>query len=170
MVVIDGPIDIDPDQERGEITRVLTGVVNGLYVVTSGPVETPAVMAVSMVSQVSAEPPLLMMAVRHNRRFRTPLEETQGFVLHLLPIDDIGLIERLKGPPQTRLRDLTVEPSPRGLPLLPDTLAALECRLVETLTPGDHVLYFGQVAWARRFREGRALSLDDYGHVYTGRQ
>jgi len=168
--VTDPPIDIDPGREQGEITRVLTGVVNGLYVVTSGPVERPAVMAVSMVSQVSAEPPLLMMAIRHNRRFRTPLEETKGFVLHLLPADDIGLIERLKGPAQTRLRDLVIEPSPRGLPLLPDTLAALECRLVHTFTPGDHVLYVGQVTWARRFREGRALNLSDYGHVYTGRQ
>ncbi|MBU0517215.1 MAG: flavin reductase family protein [Proteobacteria bacterium] len=164
------PIDIDPGREEGPITRVLTGVVNGLYVVTSGRVERPAVMAVSMVSQVSAEPPLLMMAVRHNRRFRTPLEQTRGFVLHLLPADDIGLIQRLKGPPRTRLRDLVIEPSPQGLPLLPDTLAALECRLVDTFTPGDHVLYFGQVTWAKRFREGRALSLTDYGHVYTGRR
>ncbi len=170
MVVTDKPTDIDPRPEPSEITRVLTGVVNGLYVVTSGPVDRPAVMAVSMVSQVSADPPLLMMAVRHNRRFRTPLEETKGFVLHLLPPDDIGLIERLKGPSQDRLRDLVIEPSPRGLPVLPDTLAALECRLKDTFTPGDHVLYFGQVTWARRFQEGRALSLDDYGHVYTGRQ
>ncbi len=164
------PNNSDPQADEALITALLTEVVTGLYVVTSGVVTRPAVMAVSLVSQVSAEPPLVMIAVRHNRRFRTPLEATGAFVLHLLPADDIGLIERLKGPPEDRLTGLDVRASSLGPPLLTDALAALECRLVETFTPGDHVLYFGQVTAAHRFREGRVLAMTDYGHVYTGRR
>jgi flavin reductase (DIM6/NTAB) family NADH-FMN oxidoreductase RutF len=127
-------------------------------------------MAVSLVSQVSAEPPLVMMAVRENRRFRTPLEETGAFALHLLPADDIGLIDRLKGPPENRLGGLEVRASASGPPLLTDALAALECRLAEFFVPGDHVLYVGRVMAAHRFRTGRVLAMTDYGHVYTGRR
>jgi flavin reductase (DIM6/NTAB) family NADH-FMN oxidoreductase RutF len=150
------------------ITALLTEVVTGLYTVTSGTIDRPAVMAVSLVCQVSAEPPLIMMAVRKNRRFRRPLEQTGAFVLHLLPADDIGLIECLKGPPELRLKGLAIRPSNLGPPLLTDALAALECRLEKTFTPGDHVLYVGRVTAAHRFREGRALAMTDYGHVYTG--
>jgi flavin reductase (DIM6/NTAB) family NADH-FMN oxidoreductase RutF len=32
-----------------------------------------------------------------------------------------------------------------GLPLLDDTLATLECRLVETLEAGDHTIFVGLV-------------------------
>jgi flavin reductase (DIM6/NTAB) family NADH-FMN oxidoreductase RutF len=159
-----------PGTDEARITALLTEVVTGLYVVTSGTVARPAVMAVSLVTQVSAEPPLVMIAVRHNRAFRTPLEETRAFVLHLLPADDIGLIERLKGPPENRLTDLEIRASSLGPPLLPDALSALECRLVETFAPGDHFLYIGRVIAGHRFREGRVLAMTDYGHVYTGRR
>ena len=151
-----------------QIGDVLTGLVHGVYFITSGSMDEPAGMLVSMVSHVSADPPLIMCAIRENRAFRRPLEKCGAFVLHLLPADDRGLVEKLGGPIESRLAELEMTASSRGLPVMTDGLAAIECRVVDHSRPGDHVLYIGRAEKAYRFRDGRPLQMADLGHVYSG--
>ena len=55
-----------------------------------------------------------------------------------------------------------------GAPILKDAIAFLECRVVETLEPGDHLVVIGEVVEAGVRSEKPALTLADTGWNYGG--
>ena len=153
-----------------DIPAALSALSTGLYLLTTGTPEEPYGMIVSWVSQVSFDPPLVAVAVRTNRFLHDLIPRFGCFGLNVLADDDEKIIGTFKQASlKERFREFTVFTAVTGAPLLKEALACLDCRLYDTVRPGDHSLYVGRVEDGRRLREGAPMTSLDYGHTYLGR-
>lgn len=150
--------------------ETLGGMTYGLYVLTTCYEETINGMIASWVSQVSYDPPLVMVAV-HPKRYSHQLIENSGvFALHLLSQDQKDLLKRFKGSdPAQKFATLQWSLSKTGCPILENCLGYLECQVFAKYAPGNHTLFIGRVMEAKTLSAGKTLSTFDYGGVYTGK-
>lgn len=150
-----------------EMAGALGAMHYGLYLLTSGDIAEPRGMLISWVSQISGEPPLVMIAVRHNRAMLCMLERAGSFAVNLLPADGRDLVTKLARPAAERFSGVELTQGPADLPILAQGPGALCCRTVEVLRPGDHAVLLGAVDHAV-WRGGQAHSVAQTGHAYLG--
>jgi flavin reductase (DIM6/NTAB) family NADH-FMN oxidoreductase RutF len=147
----------------------------GLYVLTGeGSDGRIAASTVNWVTQASFEPPLVAVGVKKDSGAHAIIKDARVFALNVLgkgqqPLafkffkaltregDTIGGEKFTKGS--------------SGAPLLANAVAAIECKLVETIERGDHSLFLGEVVGAsvKQAPTGRAddatLVLKDLGET-----
>jgi flavin reductase (DIM6/NTAB) family NADH-FMN oxidoreductase RutF len=143
----------------------------GIYVLTTRHETVINGMIASWVSQVSHDPPLIMVAV-HPSRFSHELMEKSGcFALHVISRSQKDLLNRFKGPePLKKFTGITWQAGKTGCPVLNDCLAWFECAIRERYQPGNHSLFVGEVFRAGFAGEAVPLCTLDYEGVYTGRR
>ena len=141
----------------------------GIYVLAAKRGSELYAMIVSWVSQVSFSPPLLVVALRRNRKALPAVQETRFFSLSLLKKDQKPLVSRFKdSPPEPTFSFFLVENGGKEVPSLRGCLASWECRLISTAETGDHILCIGEVQSASVQGEGAPLTTLDYGKTYIG--
>ena len=151
------------------IIETLEKVTYGLYVLTTKKGEEINGMIASWVSQVSYNPPLVMVGVRKNRYTHKMIEETGVFALHILAKEDINLVSRFKGPdPKEKFKGLKWKTKTTGAPILEQPLAYMDCKLSDSVNTGDHTLFIGQIIEAGTLKQGVPVTSLDYGKVYLG--
>lgn len=154
------------DSRMAELFR---SIPYGVYLLTArkGPDLFPVV--VSWVSQVSFSPPLLMVALRHNRRVIPAIQESRFFSLSLLSREQKALVASLKGlNPPAGHGDLWEEANSFQAPILKGCLAGWKCRLFSMLEAGDHFLFLGEVDSASGGKETLPLTTMELGKTYIG--
>ena len=106
---------------------------SGLYVLTTCLSDTLHAATVSWVTQVSIEPPLVLVALRRNSHLAHAVRKAHRFALNILAADQEALAEKFFAhrPRPTGKQTLTGPPFAAGghCPLLTDAMAWLECRL-----------------------------------------
>jgi flavin reductase (DIM6/NTAB) family NADH-FMN oxidoreductase RutF len=156
---------------RGDALRLLS---SGLYVLTACAADTIHAAAVSWVSQVSFQPPLVSVALRRNSHLAQAVRKGHRFALNILSSDQAALAEPFLGSVMLSAGDRTLaglafRSSAAHCPLLTDALGWLECRLAaEPPMPGDHCLLLGEVTGAGIRRAGVSLTLRDTPWSYGG--
>jgi len=130
---------------RAAIGQFATGVT----VVTTLDGDRPAGITVNAFASVSLEPELVMIALDH-RRFLVPYIEASGrYAVNVLAEDQQWLSDCFAGANVTPNRDAfcgaSWHPGQTGLPLIGGAIVAVECRVVERIPQGDHVLFIGAV-------------------------
>ena len=129
---------------------------------------------VSWVSQVSFEPPLVMVALRRNSHLAHAVRKAHRFAVNILDVDQETLAEKffahLTAPAgEQTLVGHAIRGSVAHCPLLTDALAWLECRLAAELpSPGDHSLLLGEVTGAGIRRPGPPMVLWETPWSYGG--
>lgn len=142
----------------------------GIYVLTTRYESTINGMIASWVSQVSFEPPLIMVAVHPNRYSHDLIAQSGHFALHTLAREQKHLLSRFKGPdPAAKFSSLDWNDGVTGCPILVDCVGSLECRVIHRLAPGNHTLFIGEVVNARFNGEKVPLSTLDYEGCYLGK-
>lgn len=124
----------------------MAGVPTAVTVVTTAGAEGPLGATANAVVSLSAEPPLMLVAL--NRRSRTlgALQDARRFGVNVLAANQSELA----------LRFATKEPQPvkwegvawselAGAPALEGATLAMSCDLVEELDGGDHIILVGAV-------------------------
>jgi flavin reductase (DIM6/NTAB) family NADH-FMN oxidoreductase RutF len=160
-----------PTDVRGHALRLIS---NGVYVLTACVGDTMHAAAVSWVSQVSFQPPLVMIALRRNSLLAGAVRQAHRFALNILAADQGELAEKFlahfTAPATDRaLAGYVFRSSSAHCPLLTDAVAWLECRLAaEAPTPGDHTLMLGEVTSAGVRRPGHPMVLGDTSWSYGG--
>jgi flavin reductase (DIM6/NTAB) family NADH-FMN oxidoreductase RutF len=156
---------------RSDALRLLSC---GLYVLTTCVAGTIHAAAVSWVSQVSSEPPLVLVALRRNSHLAQAVRKAHRFALNILGSNQATLAESFLGlvtlPAEEKtIAGLAFRSSAAHCPLLTDSLGWLECRLAaEPPSPGDHCLLLGEVTGAGIRRAGVPLTLWDTPWSYGG--
>ncbi|MBU2552460.1 MAG: flavin reductase family protein [Proteobacteria bacterium] len=154
-----------------DLDAALSALTNGIYLLTTGSLERPGGMVVSWVTQVGGDPPLVAVAVRTNRFLHDLVPEYGVFGLNVLSADFLERMTEFKQAlPGRQFDHLPLFTAATGAPLLENALACLDCRLAETIRPGDHSLFVGRVEAARVPRYGPPLTTQDYGRAYLGRK
>lgn len=142
----------------------------GIYVLTTGFEGKRNGMIASWVSQVSYDPPLIMVAVHPNRYSHEMIRQSGCFALHVLGKDRKDFLKRFKGPePMAKFADIEWETGKTGAPLIRECIAWFECEIVSLLDPGNHTLFIGKVVAAKTVSENAGMSTADYDGAYIGK-
>ena len=142
----------------------------GIYVLTCRHGEHINGMIVSWAVQVSHDPPLILVAVHPNRYTHNLMKNSASFALHILEKSQADFLKRFKGPaPDEKFAGLDWKEKKTGTPILDDCLAWFELEKIQTLSPGNHILYIGKVINAGyNDHPGVPLCTLDYKGMYTG--
>ena len=104
------------------------------------------------VTQASFEPPLVAVGVKKDSSAHEIILESRAFALNVLGKGQQALAFKFFKP-LTREGDTIggekFAKGASGAPVLASAIAAIECKLVETLVRGDHSIFLGEVTDAR---------------------
>ena len=142
----------------------------GIYVLTARVDDTINGMIASWVTQVSYEPPLIMVAVHPNRYSHSLIEKSQAFVLHVLDHSQKEMLKRFKGPdPEKKFTGISWVTGQTGAPVLKNCMAFFELKVKERYAPGNHTLFIGEVVNSGTKSTGTPLCTQEYDGMYVGK-
>jgi len=145
----------------------------GLYVMTAEDKDGRISAAtVNWVTQASFKPPLVAVGVKTDSQIHDIIKTAGNFALNVLGNGQQGTAYSFFKPAERDGQKISGEPfraGSTGAPVLENTPAFVECRLVTTVEEGDHSIFVGEVvdAGVTQEPEGRAdeatLLLKDLG-------
>ena len=144
-------------------------LTNGIYVLTSGYHDEVNGMIGSWVSQVSYDPPLIMVAIHQNRSSHRLISKGGCFAVHILHAQQEEFLNRFKRPdPRAKFEGIAWTTGLTGCPILKDCLGYVECLTVESYQPGNHTMFVGKIVDAKTLSPGKPLISRDLDHIYRG--
>lgn len=151
---------VTPERFKAACARWTTGVT----IVTARSGEKVHGMTVSAFSEVSLDPPLVLVCAEKTTNTLPFIEEGRVFAVNVLSVGQEALSNKFasKKDEWHRFDDLAWVTAETGAPILPGTLAVFDCRVVAAHEAGDHVIYLGEVEWVR-IDEGREPLLHSCG-------
>ena len=142
----------------------------GIYVLTTFHEDEINGMIASWVSQISYDPPLVMVAVHSNRYSHQLIEHSGSFALHSVSKKRADFLSRFKGDdPGGKFVGIQWARGKTGCPILNECSAYVECTVKAAYTPGNHTLFIGEVVDANRLSNDDLLTTLDYHGQYLGR-
>lgn len=136
-----------------EIKEVLRKLEYGVYVISMGRGEDGNAFTASWLTQVSSEPPTVVLAIHSKHQSARILNERDCFVVNLFPKGAEGVAKTYFGPAESgysKLRGVDTTPAPStGCPVIPGAAAFLDCRVVKRVPCGNHTVFFGEVLAAQ---------------------
>lgn len=146
-----------------DLKKALSWWTTGVTVVTASASDRIHGMTVSAFSAVSLDPPLVLVCADKASLTHPVIAEGRVFAVNILARDQEELSQRFasKQDEHRRFEGLAYRTGKTGAPLLDDTVAALDCRVVAAHDAGDHVIYVGEV-------EEVQLSADREPLLYQG--
>ncbi len=152
-----------------DLNELLKTVPYSLALLTTRRGDEVNAMPVSWMGQVSAEPPLMQIAVKPERYTHDMIRETGIFTLVFLSKEQKDNIPgfKIKGDDRSKkFEGFDVSESSAGLPVLNDAVGWMDCKVVSITRPGDHTLFVGEITDAKVLNEGEALTMAHYGKEY----
>jgi flavin reductase (DIM6/NTAB) family NADH-FMN oxidoreductase RutF len=139
-------VSVTPDEFRAALGRFSSGVT----VIT---VETPTGdvhgMTASSFCSVSLRPPLVLVCVDHLAETYLHVQERGRFGVSILKEEQEALSEFFadpeRNPDAARRLDIRYSQMKSGMPIVANTLANLDCTVVEAHAAGDHTIFVAEV-------------------------
>jgi flavin reductase (DIM6/NTAB) family NADH-FMN oxidoreductase RutF len=160
---------MDPNAKK----TALRMIPYGLYVLTGRTKEGDiAAATVNWVTQVSFEPPLVVVGVKADSHAHEVIKKSRAFALNVLGKGQQKLAFAFFKPTELaggKISGESYHDGSTGSPLLDATPAYFECKLIDTVERGDHSVFVGEVVdvGVKTTPEGRAddatLVLKDLG-------
>jgi flavin reductase (DIM6/NTAB) family NADH-FMN oxidoreductase RutF len=142
----------------------------GVYVVTLKSKDVINAFTASWVSQVSFNPPLIMVAIQREHFSHFLLERGGNFAINILGEDQGELARLFYTPLDSENQEQVGVPfttHKSGVPVLREAMAYLDCHLVTCYDAGDHTLYVGKVIDSGIDRDGNPLTTRQLGERYA---
>lgn len=134
---------LDPAAFRAALSRFASGVTVLTCRTTAG---TDLGMTATAFTSLSLTPPLILACVDLDATMAPHLTEGAPFAVHLLTAAQADWSARFAGAEADRFAGVPVTRGRGGVPLLPDVLGRLECRVTARHPGGDHIIVVGAVA------------------------
>lgn len=128
------------------LRHALGAFATGVAVVTAMGPDGPHGLTVNSFASVSLDPPLVLWSLDRRSHSLRVFETAPSFAVHVLGAHQEALARLFARPGADRFTGLTLESGLDGAPLLPDCVAAFECRRVAAHDGGDHVVFVGRIA------------------------
>ena len=136
--------------------QALGHFASGVTVVTTAYAGEQYGMTVSSFSSLSLNPPLVLICIDKAVPSHDFIRDAGCFVVNILEQRQEHLSRRFATTASDKFRGVAWHSGELGLPVLDNTLAAIECRLRSALDGGDHTIFVGQVVDVE-IREGAPL-------------
>ncbi len=143
----------------------------GLFILTAKNGEDVAAATVNWVTQSSFKPPLVAVAIKTDSHPYSTVKAAGNFAINVLGADQKDLAQAFfmtVKPEGNKLGPVTFRPGTTGAPVLNETPAYWECRVVDVVEHGDHHLFLGEVVEAGVQGDSPTLLLRDTGWSYGG--
>ena len=145
---------IDSDTFRSVLGRFASGVS---IVTARDDAGADHGMTVSAFTSVSLEPPLVLVCIDHAASMHNLLLEHPRFGISVLSSEQEAYSRRFATDPDTgRFDGIAYSRGDSGVVLLDNSLAHIECRVVQHHDAGDHTIFVAEVERAEA-RQGRPL-------------
>ncbi|WP_281824822.1 flavin reductase family protein [Sphingobium sp. BS19] len=146
--------EIDPANFRSVMGRYPTGVcvISGLQ--SNG---APTGMVVGSFTSVSLAPPLVAFLPGKASSSWSQMKASGQFCVNVLASDQIELCQAFSRKGEGKFEGVRYSLSDRGLPVLDDVIAYVECSTENEIDAGDHTIVIGLVKTLRPLRDAPAL-------------
>jgi flavin reductase (DIM6/NTAB) family NADH-FMN oxidoreductase RutF len=133
-----------------DFNEVLAKIPYGVSVVTMGRggAKVENGLTISWMSQVSFNPPMLMVSVDKLHYSVDLLRSTKNFCVNLLGEDQLPLAGRFSKQATTgedKLADVAQRTAESGAAILTDAVAYFDCEVTSIVEAGDHLVVIGQI-------------------------
>ncbi len=149
----------------------LATLTTGIYILTARGERDAHGMTASWVTQVSGDPPLVLVALDRDRFTHEVVMEARRFALNVVGHGSRALEDYFRSRQARVLANLTpfhLDEGPEGIPLLKAAMAFIACRVVATYPAGDHTLFVSGVIEAGLRQIDLPLSCHELPYVYLG--
>jgi len=136
---------MDANLFRRACAQFATGVAIAAALDTDG---LPHGMTINSFTSVSMEPPLVLICVDRASNLLAIFERSGRYGLSFLCHQQRGLSMRFAQRGHDRFDSIPWQAGATGVPLIPNALAHLECRIARKLEAGDHVVLIAEVVSA----------------------
>jgi len=129
-------------------------------------------MTVAWITPVSANPPLIVIAVAPKRFTHKLIEESKEFIVNIPDINKLELVNYMGTVSGRDVDKLAKVKYREGVkvkaPVLEDCVAWLECKVVNQVEAGDHTLFMGKVvkAYAREGVFDEIYNIEEFKPVF----
>lgn len=155
-----------------DISRVLSKLEYGVYIVSMGSGRNGNAFTASWLTQVSSDPPMIVLAVHNKHQSARMLAEKDGFVVNLLGKGAKAVARTYYGLAESgygKLNDVEVAPAPRTTcPVITGAIGFLDCRVVKRVPCGNHTAFIGEVLAAELNGNSEILTSSSSRLRYTG--
>jgi flavin reductase (DIM6/NTAB) family NADH-FMN oxidoreductase RutF len=143
----------------------------GLFVLTAKHGEDVSGATVNWVTQTSFNPPLVAVAIKCDSHPYATVKAAGYFAINVLADGQKDIAQAFfmtVRPEGNKLGPVTFAPGSTGAPVLNETPAYWECRLLDVVEQGDHHVFLGEVVNAGVNADAPALLMRDTGWNYGG--
>jgi flavin reductase (DIM6/NTAB) family NADH-FMN oxidoreductase RutF len=133
--------------DQRSFRKALGCFATGVTVVTTRDpaASAPIGVTVSAFSSLSLEPPLVLFCLGLKTSSLEAYRQFGYFGINVLSENQRDLSIRFASRSEDKWKGIDWEPGVTGVPLLPGCIASLECKLVNTVEGGDHLIFIGEV-------------------------
>jgi flavin reductase (DIM6/NTAB) family NADH-FMN oxidoreductase RutF len=141
------------DVQISDFSRLLHPF-NATLVSCQGKSGPPNLLAIAWIMPVSTSPPILVFAIHPERYSYRLIEETKEFVVNVAPYglaNKVLYCGRRSGKDINKFKATALTPGKArrvSAPIVTECITHIECRVLETIPKGDHVLVIGEVLTA----------------------
>lgn len=128
--------------------RAMSQFASGVTVVTTRYNQTPLGVTVSSFSSLSLEPPLVMVSLNKKLFTHRAIAESGIFAVNVLSVQQLEIAIRFAGMRseiKDRFAGLKTQTAITGSPILPESLAWIDCTVWAMYEGGDHTIFVGEV-------------------------
>ncbi len=143
----------------------------GLYAITTGDEQQRNAFTANWVSQVSFDPPLVVLSIENDSVSLPIIRRTGLFAVNVYASDQrdlAGLLGKSFDKHPEKLENLTFGADETGCPVLSAGLAYVECRVRNEMLAGDSTLLLAQVENATVLRRAEPLTMLAAGFKHAG--
>ena len=134
------------NKDSQELRDCLGKFATGVTVVTCSDADSrPCGITANSFSSVSLDPPLVLWNIAKVSNSLQAYLDARHFAIHILTEDQLPLSSHFATTDHTLFDSVSFATSDSGVPILPDTLACLECRTHQVHDCGDHYIIVGEV-------------------------
>ena len=133
---------VTKDEFRAALSHFASGVT---VVTTKDPTGLMHGITVSAFCSVSLNPPMVLVCIEKTTSSHYAFNESDHFVVNILRSDQSGLSEHFASDLKDKFAEAKYDLTADGLPILPDCIANLQCRLRMAWDGGDHTIFVGEV-------------------------
>ena len=151
--------------------KVLRMVTYGLYVVGTRDDASVHAFTGTWFSQASFKPPLVMLGVSGDGRSAHMIKESRVFSVNILGQGQKDIAQNFFKCPEPKdgtFGSIAYDIGSNGCPLLREAPAFLECKVIELVEKGDHLVVIGEITEAGVKKEMSPLPLSDTPWKYGG--
>ncbi len=131
-----------------EFKRAMSQFASGVTVVTTKHGDTPIGITASSFTSLSLDPPLVLVSLDKNLFTHNVIAESGFFAVNVLSARQWELGMRFAGMKpeiKDRFAGLNTRTAETGSPILPESLAWVDCKIWNMYEGGDHTIFVGEV-------------------------